>query len=70
MLIPVPTGETMTAEDQNLLSIALVTQVLVLRAGGEVTIPVSEMMSAVKIETQWDRVGDNIVIRMGALCLK
>ncbi len=70
---PVPTAESedpMTVEEQNLLSIALVAQVLVRRHGGEVTIPVSDLFAAAKLEAQWDRVGDNIVIRVGELCLK
>lgn len=41
---------------------------LVRRLGGEVTLEPHEVYDGARRDAEWDRVGNNITIKLGALC--
>ena len=61
--VPTAESESFMNADQ-MQSIALVAQALVRRQGGAAIIPVSELMETAGLQAHWDRVGDNIVIKV------
>jgi hypothetical protein len=60
----------MNAEQFDLYVVTLVAQALVLRLGGSVAIPVSELMAVAQQDAQWDRSGENLVIKVERACRK